>query len=1522
MQFAESSSTLQRRLRFPWWVGAGVCFWVLAGAVAQEVEVGKGAAARARSEAGVAARKARVRRFVEGRQVAGGGPDIGSAAKALAVAGVVHQGMLAQPRASNLSAAWTAVGPGEVATAAYGNVTGRVTAVAIDPADATGNTVYVGTTGGGVWKSTNAAGSTGSVAFTPLTDTLPVFNAGGAVTASLSIGAMEVGNGVVLAGTGDSNDATDSYYGAGILRSADGGVTWTVAQGSQDGVAGNHSFFGLGVAGLAASTLNPSLVVAALSQAAEGTIVNAPDGTYSVKGLYWSGDGGVTWHMGTIVDGAQVVQQPQPGGAASGNAATAVVWNRARQRFYAAVRFHGYYESPDGATWTRMAHQPGAGLTAAACPTNPGSVGSSGCPIFRGALTVAGATGDTFALTVDEVNGDEGLYQDVCGLTAGGACAGTTAAWGTALNAAPLEVGGGSHAISQGDYDLALGAAASGTDTILYVGTVDLYRCSVAAGCALRNTTNAENGCASDALVAGAQHAIATLAGSGSTASGPLVYLGNDGGLWRSTDGVNETGGVCSLGDAAHFQNLNGGLGSLAEVVSFAQAPADAGMVLAGLGALGTAGTGVAASTWGQLAAGEGGTVAIDPANPLNWYVSTGAGVNIGRCAKGAGCGTADFAGTVIGSAQVSGDPAEVHAPWLLDPGFTSDVLVGTCRGWRGPGVGGGLWSGSNAISGPFAATAASACGGTFGFTRSLGAGGAVSGSSNAQNAGSEVIYAGMAGTLDGGQGVGGHVFVTRAGNTATNTTAWTDVARGTVTNDAADAGVFNPGGFDVSSVAVDVHDTTGQTVYVTVMGFAGSGTNAPHVYRSVDAGGHWTNISSNLPNAPANSVVVDPNDANTLYVGMDTGVYVTAAVTSCVSTNCWSVLGSGLPNAPVTELAAGAGIPTGDGRTGELRAGTYGRGIWQIPLLTATSPAVPAIALNPTMVTYSAQQVGTTSAYVTITVTNTGNAVLNVSSVTATGDFNETDTCVGGAVAQGGTCAVQVRFAPTVAGTRSGVLTVYGNVAGGQATAALSGTATPPATIVLTPLSLSYGATSVGATSAVQNVTISNTGGTVATVQTPVVTGDFRVSANTCGTSLAPQVGCTVSVVFAPTVSGTRSGTLTVVDSAGTQVASLTGTGTNPATDSLAPLALSFAGTQLNTASGAQAATLTNAGDVALTLIAAQVTSGDFTVVNGCGNSLNAHSSCTLNVAFAPKSVGVGVGVLTVSDQFRAQTVALSGLGLAPPGVSLSPTNGVGFGVVGVGLTSAAGTVTLTNNGGVPLLLASVTTTGDFAVGAGLNTCGSSLAPLGVCTVGVVFSPTTTGTRAGTLTFADNAGNSPQTMALTGTGVDFAMVPSGPTTMTISSGQSATYALLLQSAVGLPGSVAFTCAGVPAHSTCTVNPASAGLGGTTAFTVTVGTGLATARVEGPSMPWGRSLVWLAAILPVGLLARRRRWVGFGLAVLLVGVSGCASGRIVPEDTGTGGGTVAVTPSGSYTLTVTGSSAGLVRTVGLTLVVQ
>ena len=994
---------------------------------------------------------------------------------------------------------------------------------------------------------------------------------------------------------------------------------------------------------------------------------------------------------------------------------------------------------------------------------------------------------------------------------------------------------------------------------------------------------------------------------------------------------MNQQQQPCSPDDATHFENLNAGLGSLAEVVSFAQHPTDPATLVVAVGENGTASTAAAntGAAWPQVSAGEGGTVAIDQATPGNWYVSIAAGVNLRYCGNGNACAAADFAGSpTIGHAQVDSDASLIDPPLLLDPEMASDVVIGTCRVWRGPASSGSAWPGSNELSTMLGGPQNAACSGAANpSVRSLAAGGPPSGAVAAQNAGSTVLYAGLAGTLDGGGNLGGHLFANAAAGTAGASTVWTDVAKSAVTNDAADAGVFNPGGFDIPSLAADPHDPTGETVYATVMGFVGNGINAPHVYRSIDAGQSWTNITSNLPDAPANSVLVDPNDANTLYVAMDTGVYVTTQVTNCASANCWSVYGAGLPNAPVVGLAAGTGMATGDGRFGELRAATYGRGVWEIPLLTAAGPAAPAMTLSPPSLTFSAQALGTDSAAQTITVTNTGNAPLALSQIVTTGDFHETDNCVGvaGGVVAGTSCAVQITFLPATTGSRGGTLTIYGNVAGGQATAALIGTGTPPAAIVLDPVAVTYAGTNVGSSSAAQNITVSNTGGVTASLQTPAVTGDFAITANTCGATLGASSGCTVSVAFQPTAGGTRTGSLSIADSAGTQTASLSGVGLLPATDALAPLTLSFAAQLLNTATTTQQVTLTNAGDAALTLISGQVASGDFTVVNGCGNSLNGHASCSLLVAFVPKSVGPGAGVLTVTDEYRSQTVALSGIGVAPAGVSLSPVSAMTFAATGVGLTAAAQTVTLTNNGGIPLLIQSMAVTGDFAPVAGSNTCGGSLAAGGACTVEIAFTPTAPGSRTGSVTLTDSAGSSPQSVQLTGTGVDFALSASGSTTQSIAAGGDAAYPLLLTSVAGVPGTVSFFCAGAPAYATCSVNPTQAGLGGTAEITATVTTDIA--GLEMPMRPGGRPEYWLAGLLPLGLLGlRRRRWRrlgGVALLACLIGATGCGASRLIPvtnnSSIGSGGNP---TPAGTYNLVVSGTSAGLTRSVGLTLVVQ
>ncbi|MDE3187826.1 MAG: choice-of-anchor D domain-containing protein [Acidobacteriota bacterium] len=1263
---------------------------------------------------------------------------------------------LIRPRAETASTAnWQALGPAAVTSANFGLVTGRVSSIALDPADSTGNRIYVGTTGGGVWLSQNAGTSNASsVAFTPLTDTPSALS--GAIDDSISIGAITVqpgGTGVILAGTGDPNDALDSYYGAGILRSTDSGNTWSVIQTTKDVETGlgfqDFAFAGEGFAGFAWSTVSPQVVVAAVSQAYEGTLVDAERSGVSYEGLYYSSDSGATWHLATITDGSgSDVQGPTDAVALpDGNAATAVVWNPVRRLFVAAVRYHGYYQSSDGVTWTRMTAQPGTGLTAQMCPTNLGSTGSVACPIFRGALGVNPVTGDTFAWTVDRDNQDQGIWQDACAIS-GGACTNATITFAKEWTSTALETGTalGSVTIANGDYNLALAAVPSGQDTLLLAGANDVWKCSLAAGCAWRNTTNAMT-CMS-AQVAGYQHALAW-----NTANPLEIFVGNDSGLWRSTDAIGETGTACNATDATHFQNLNGGLGSLAEVESMSQITTSPYTMMTGLGVNGTAGvksTTGPTTVWPEILGGEGGPVAIDPTNSSNWYVNNQAGVSVHLCSQTGNCTASAFgASPVVSDADVSGDgnTMTLPAPFLVDPLDSSQLLVGTCRVWRGPAS--GSWSGANAIS-PFldGATGNSYCSGDA-LIRTMAA---------LATTGGEVAYAGMYGAADGGATKAGHVFSATFNPSTGAWSAWTDLTLNPVSNDSLGMNVY---GLDISSIYVDPHDATGNTVYVTVEGMPNPSQAIRVVYRSTDGGAHWSVITSNLPAAPASSIVIDPLDANTAYIATDVGVYSTRQVGNCASaaSNCWSAYGVGLPEAPVVGLSAAPA----SSQQSVLAAATYGRGVWQIPLWTAGTQLTTA-TVSPTTLTFTSQALGTTSSAQAVTLTNTGSVALTPTSIALSGDFSETDNCVNATLNAGASCTVQVTFTPSQTGTRTGQLAIHANVSGGQLTVGLTGTGVSSGAVQLSPVSISFGTVEVGTTSSALHVTVQNSGATAISITSINATAPFALASNACGTSIAANSACQLTVDFAPTQTGAATGTLTVVDDAGTQTVALSGTGAAPPTDTLSPTSLTFSGTIIGQLSSAQTVTLTNSGGEVLTSIALS-TSGPFQVSSNCGTQLAASSSCAISVVYAPTAAGAQTGTLTVSDALRTQTVALTGTGLLPPVLGVSPTS-LGFPSQQVGTSSSPLTLTVNNTGGAPMANVGFQITG-FSAGSfatGSTTCGATLNNGSSCTVQVIFAPVAAGGNTATLTVTSSTlGVKPVPIALNGTGTTISGINVSP---------------------------------------------------------------------------------------------------------------------------------------------------------------
>jgi Abnormal spindle-like microcephaly-assoc'd, ASPM-SPD-2-Hydin len=213
---------------------------------------------------------------------------------------------------------------------------------------------------------------------------------------------------------------------------------------------------------------------------------------------------------------------------------------------------------------------------------------------------------------------------------------------------------------------------------------------------------------------------------------------------------------------------------------------------------------------------------------------------------------------------------------------------------------------------------------------------------------------------------------------------------------------------------------------------------------------------------------------------------------------------------------------------------------------LTVTSASGPIVTLTPASLAFANTVVGATSAAKFVTLSNTGNATLNIASIAASGDFGLTSSTkpCGSTLAAGQNCKIYVTFTPTQVGARTGTLTITDNAANSPQTAPLSGTGT--AQVTLTPTTKTFPATKVGTSSAAKVFTLTNKQNVALTGISSATTGDYSVSATTCSTTLAAKTHCTISVVFTPTQTGTRTGTLQVSDSAvgSPQTSSLTGTG------------------------------------------------------------------------------------------------------------------------------------------------------------------------------------------------------------------------------------------------------------------------------------------------------------------------------------------------------------------------------------------
>jgi len=497
---------------------------------------------------------------------------------------------------------------------------------------------------------------------------------------------------------------------------------------------------------------------------------------------------------------------------------------------------------------------------------------------------------------------------------------------------------------------------------------------------------------------------------------------------------------------------------------------------------------------------------------------------------------------------------------------------------------------------------------------------------------------------------------------------------------------------------------------------------------------------------APAH-VAIDP--VGRIEVGDGSNVI---RVDDMTGTN-WSALGMGNTvtglsvNSAGTTYVAGALLANGSGEalfddfaTG---AGFLGSNLVSFPggiyAVNVPSP-VPALTVSPNALAFGSEDTGMVTPPQNVTINNFGSAPLEIGSVLASQDFVAGNGC-GASLPGGSSCTISVSYAPTVTGAENGTLTISDNAFTGTQLVTLSGTGTAPAAGIA-PAAVTFLSQQVNTTSGGQVVVLSNSGtGPLFFTGTGIAaTGDFAQT-NNCGSQVPPATSCAITVTFTPQATGTRTGSISITDNAGTQSATLTGSGASAAPTVVAtPESLVFPTQLLKVKSAAQSVTLTNAGSTAVAVSSVTI-GGDFAKTGTCPASLSGGKSCTVKVTFTPTAAGTRTGTLTFNVSTGAIAVALNGTGTptAEGWLTVSPTS-VAFTNGYVVGDNPSQTVTVTNTNGVPAGITRISITGSKTF-TQQNGCGSALAANASCTVTVTFMPVVAGTFTGTLTITEGAG-------------------------------------------------------------------------------------------------------------------------------------------------------------------------------------
>jgi hypothetical protein len=828
----------------------------------------------------------------------------------------------------------------------YGLTEGRVNDIAIDPTTTTNGSIvaYLGSVGGGVWKTTSCCSSTTS--WTPVTDD-PLL-----ATISIDTVTIDPGNhNTIYAGTGDLNFGSFSMGSQGILKSTDAGATWIV-QGA--------SVFGPGL------PLTPGQFP---QYQAVGKVRVDPRNSNNVvagtkTGLYFSYDGGTNWTGPCTTNSFSAMRQDITG--------LALINNGISTRIIAAVGVRGFATTVQSNLNQNGANGIYAGtLPASGCPSNFGPIttnanGWTGVNATSGTAYVNSTTGNQAGRIDIAVAPSNSNYiyaqvqaitpnsNDGCGTTGCQLGAYRTTDGGTTWNQIPgspgnslTDCGGGAGDYPQNWYDQGLAVDPNNPDRVFF-DTFDVW--FWANGNAAWNDTSC--GYSGGGVVHVDQHALAFVPGSSS-----ILLAGNDGGV----HGTINADAASATVDPTWF-NMDGGIntiefysGDISGNFATSAAPqANGGAQDNGSMSVTFAGSPTGPVQWQTGKGGDGFYGRIDPVGTgtsLRFWQGNNSG-HLHRCTNNC---TASGASWIDRTGGWTGDTQSFILPYEIfkgDPntpgndcgpaGTTTGcghLVVGTVRVWE-------TITGAAAVPAWYVNSPANLTKQTLG-NRSF-----INQLAFAQALQSTVIV----GTNDG------NVQIGRGLGTGSNQSTWVNVTGGnTVLPNRP-----------ILDVAFDPTTTTAPIGYAAVGGFSANTPTTPgHVFQVVCttdcASFTWNDKTGNLPDIPVDSIIANPKFPEQVFAGTDWGLYYTDNITAPSPT--WSRFDVGLPHSMIWDMQYDRGFST-------LSVWTRGRGayVWPLPLSPGATPTPtpgPTATATP-IVTPTATPIATPTVTPGVTVTPT----------------------------------------------------------------------------------------------------------------------------------------------------------------------------------------------------------------------------------------------------------------------------------------------------------------------------------------------------------------------------------------------------------------------------------------------------------------------------------------------------------------------------------------------------------------------